>query len=96
MARYRKLPVVIEAWPARELYVAAREDWKALPEVVRTTYEAGNVLFLADCVQVYTSAGWLTAKLDDWIVWEVNGELRPCRADTFTANYEREAPAHVD
>lgn len=39
MPSFRKKPVVIEAWPVRDLNYASEHDWKALPQCVRDDYE---------------------------------------------------------
>lgn len=36
---YRKKPVVVEAWPVRELNQYAQHDWYALPQCIRDDYE---------------------------------------------------------
>lgn len=38
MAEYRKKPVVVEAWPVRELNHSAERAWAELPESVRADY----------------------------------------------------------
>jgi len=37
---FRKKPVVIEAWPVRELNRCAQHDWYALPQCIRDDYES--------------------------------------------------------
>jgi len=36
---FRKKPIVVEAWPVRELNHAAEHDWYALPQCIRDDYE---------------------------------------------------------
>lgn len=37
---YRKKPVVVEAWPVRELNRLAAHDWYGLPKVIQDDYES--------------------------------------------------------
>lgn len=85
--KFRKKPVVIEAWPVRELLSEARTTWNLPPDVKRA-YEAGNVLFFRTTIQIATLEGWMVADVDDWIIRGVKGELYPCSPDIFAVTYE--------
>ena len=91
MAKYMKKPVVIDAWPVRNLLKAASENWAALPVSVNDAYEDGEVIFADDRVHITTLEGTMTGNSDDWIIRGVKGELYPCKPDIFEATYERVA-----
>jgi len=88
--KFRKKPVVIEAWPVRELHRAAGHDWKALPSPIVAAYEAGNVLFVNQPprIEVKTLEGWIVGQVDDLIIQGVEGELYPIKPSIFEATYE--------
>jgi hypothetical protein len=93
MARFRKKPVVIEAWPVRELTRAAGREWAALPQPIMEAYERGDVLFpVVDdgrpYISIRTLEGIMDGQRDDWIIQGVKGELYPCKPDIFEATYE--------
>jgi hypothetical protein len=79
MAKYRKLPVVIEAVQ----YVVGGP----LPEgVILGCAECGNVL--AFVPHIHTLEGTHTVSPGDWIITGVRGERYPCKPDIFAATYE--------
>jgi len=93
MAKFRKKPVVIEAWPVAELNRAAGNDWEALPKSVADAYETGGWVFgaLVDGrrgIYVPTLEGSLFAAPGDWIIRGIKGEFYPCKPDIFAATYE--------
>ncbi|MCC6454188.1 MAG: hypothetical protein IT328_04545 [Caldilineaceae bacterium] len=90
MPKFRKKPVVIEAWPVRELHRAAAQSWSDLPEPVKRAYEAGNVIFANDPlrIEVKTLEGWMTGNADDLLICGVQSELYPCKPDIFAATYD--------
>jgi hypothetical protein len=80
MAKFRKKPVVIEAFEFR----AGEERYEVAQDVndgrVRYT-EEGTML-------IQTLEGVMEAKPGDWIIRGVKGELYPCKPDIFEATYE--------
>lgn len=82
MAKYRKLPVVIEAERFEKgnenraynfVTCNAAADWN----------ESGNPI-----LKIQTLEGVMTATLGDWIIRGVAGEFYPCKPDVFEATYE--------
>ena len=85
--KYRKKPIVIEAWTATELWLAAKEDWKLLPDAVRRV--ADKWIFLGDrSISIPTLEGEMLARSGDMVIMGVNGEFYPCKADIFAKTYE--------
>jgi hypothetical protein len=98
MGKFRKKPIVIEAWPVSELNEAAASAWKRLPSSVIKAYESGGWVFGAVYdddklmrqrrgIHVPTLEGPLFAAADDWIIRGVKGEFYPCKPDIFEATY---------
>jgi len=86
--KFRKKPVVIDAWHVRDLFLAACGNWSGLPEAVRNAYEMGGWVFTDEGIHVPTLEGTMMARLDDWLVRGVQGEFYPCKPDIFAATYE--------
>ena len=95
MAKYRKKPVVIEAfqmtrerresnakWPGW-----AHEAWNKEPDqpgalFINPMDDARNLLMIC------TLEGPHNVNWDDWIIRGVKGEIYPCKPDIFEATYE--------
>jgi hypothetical protein len=88
MAKFRKKPIVIEAWKVSELVHQARETWGELPETIRALYETGGILFEPKSVSIETLEGRMRGEWGDWIIKGVKGEFYPCKDDIFAATYE--------
>lgn len=88
MAKFRKKPVVVDAFRASDVISSAATDWKSLPECIAKAYEEGDILFLPQSIWIRTLEGRMEANCGDWIIRGVKGELYPCKPDIFTATYE--------
>ena len=75
MARFRKKPVVIEAFQLT--------DGAVWPEWAKADVVVNNGL-----VQIATLEGVMTADPLDWIIQGVKGEIYPCKPDIFEATYD--------
>ena len=81
MAKFRKKPVVIEAWQIGSL--KPRPDW------LYEAHKAGTLLGNGDdYFEVCTLEGKMRGERRDWIIRGVKGELYPCKPDIFEATYE--------
>lgn len=87
MSRWRKKPVVIEAF---EFLRDPIPDW-FMDQV------SLNQIILHGCGQgdtgtcsIKTPEGIMTGRIGDWIIKGVKGEIYPCKADIFAETYERE------
>lgn len=91
--KFRKKPVVIEAWQIPE-YGQARESappW--LMEAIfadRVKMEPGK----GGC-WIVTLEGDMRGDVGDWIIQGVKGELYPCKPDIFEATYERVSESEI-
>ena len=79
MAKFRKKPVVIEAfqWTVDEV----PEWWREVSGEFMINVQSGSVF-------IPTLEGTHEAKIGDWIIQGVKGELYPCKADIFGMTYE--------
>lgn len=89
MAKYRKKPVVIEAYqlPATDMdseVTQAYPPWllQGLQDGTLKPVDKGAVL-------IPTLEGSMRADAGDWIIKGVKGELYPCKPDIFEATYEK-------
>ncbi len=95
MPKYRKKPVVIEAFKVDEGNYKTTDNW---PDWMREAFlknrEEPGAIWLEDtsrsglklCIQ--TLEGTHTASVNDFIIQGVNGELYPCKPDIFEKTYE--------
>lgn len=92
--KFRKKPVVIDAWPVERFLEAARRKWSDLPTCIANAYEKGGWVFGNDCIYVPTLEGSMRANFQDWILRGVAGEFYPCKPDIFAATYEPVDASH--
>ena len=84
MGRFRKKPVVIEAWKW--------DGEQATLTAIQHAEVDGRKGSVAEgpggCLLVKTLEGDMRADLGDWIIRGVKGEMYPCKPDIFEASYE--------
>lgn len=88
MAKYRKKPVVIDAWQWHGQPVEEWPDW--LYSYRGTDHASSFVSYDAETCEldIPTLEGNMIASKDDWIIRDVKGEVYPCKLDIFAATYE--------
>ena len=80
--KFRKKPVVIEAWQNTD-------DPKSPPLWLNDAWRDAKVQFAGGGrIDIHTLEGTMRAELGDWIICGVKGELYPCKPDIFEATYE--------
>jgi hypothetical protein len=86
MAKFRKKPVVIEAWQVTPDDGQTRQ----LPPIwlVNALVSGGATALTGGGVAIQTLEGTMRADVGDWIIRGVKGELYPCKPDIFEATYE--------
>ena len=90
MSKYRKKPVVIEAFQLGQAAPSWLNDAIGTGGVtVHATFEAPTTLAYA---LIRTLEGEMRANLGDWIIRGVKGELYPCKPDIFAEIYDPETP----
>lgn len=86
MAKYRKKPVVVEAfqWTGGPLRCSGCPSW------IVEAIESGVICVCADIGQltIKTLEGVMGLRLGGWIIRGVAGELYPCKPDIFEKTYE--------
>lgn len=88
MAKYRKKPVVIDAF----LWTAG-SDQKEDPEWVIDAINEGEIELVSSRneyvqMRIVTLEGIMIANRGDYIIQGVNGEIYPCKAEIFEKTYE--------
>ena len=88
MAKFRKKPVVIEAYQLTDELVEAL--LKGETEIEDDFHTWINKDGSADDphVSIQTLEGTMIARKGDWIITGMNGERYPCKMDIFTKTYE--------
>lgn len=81
--KYRKLPVVIEAFQFTE-----SGKYIHYPEWFNAALARDVVKMYADHLLIETLEGTHKAGLGDWIIQGVKGELYPCKSEIFEMTYE--------
>ena len=95
MAKFRKKPVVIEAFQMTEEHRASNDEW---PEWMHKAWqiERGMPGSLYPTIpgtsdgtlSIWTLEGQHLVSWGDFIIQGVKGELYPCKPDIFAATYE--------
>jgi hypothetical protein len=87
MTKYRKKPVIVEAWrvPPRSKKMAT--TWEKLPEWI----QIGNNAYVipGGKMLINTLEGEMIANDGDYIIKGIKGEIYPCKPDIFLMTYEK-------
>jgi len=78
--KFRKKPVVIEAF--RWTIDVVPDWWKWRTDKIMINVQTGSVF-------IPTLEGTYEARIGDYIIQGIKGELYPCRPDIFEASYEK-------
>lgn len=89
--KFRKKPVVIEAWQ-----FSPYKPYTDLPSWIHTAWFAEEIEFDANgrerrgatIIQIPTLEGVMTARVGDYIIQGIKGEVYPCKPDIFEATYD--------
>lgn len=87
MAKYRKLPVVIEAVRLNRKYFDEAHSF-IKPELI-SDFNSGEFAEDECYIDIKTLEGVMTANEGDWIIKGVNCEFYPCKNDIFEKTYEK-------
>lgn len=85
MPKFRKKPVVIEAWENKPA-----DHTNEFPSWLLNAMENDELRQdeTDGTIAIQTLEGIMTAQVGDWIIQGVKGELYPCKPDIFEATYE--------
>lgn len=83
MSKYRKKPVIIDAWE----FDGGLDFSKTLPKEIK---DAVNTIRLTqdNKLRIHTLEGDMFADIGDMIIKGIKGEYYPCKPDIFKATYE--------
>jgi hypothetical protein len=87
MARYRKKPVVIDAW-----HIESRDDARATAGICTGGFDCRGHGPDDSWPHVHTLEGDHTWTPGDWLIRGVQGELYFCKPDIFARTYEPAPP----
>ena len=82
--KFRKKPIVIEAWQ----YRGGDIPLSAPHFILRAAHNAYSPEGKVDSLSIDTLEGRMRADPGDWIIQGVKGEVYPCKPDIFAATYE--------
>ena len=77
--KYRKKPVVIDAWK----WDGTLSTLKSI-DGIKVYWECGG----GGSINIKTLEGYICASVGDWIIKGVKGEFYPCKDDVFQKSYE--------
>lgn len=83
MARYRKLPVEIEA-----VRVVDFREGRETPQWLIAAIASRDVVVTPSTLVIGTLEGDMRAQRDDYIIRGTKGEIYPCKPDIFEMTYE--------
>ena len=88
MAKYRKKPVVIDAFQF-DGDLMNKHGKYYVPSWAVNAYQDGIMFFEVPELYIKTLEGVHHASVGDYIIRGVNGELYPCKPDIFEKTYEK-------
>lgn len=88
--KFRKKPVVIEAFQLTRRWADEVVDWIGKENI--SEFNLGEFAEDACYIQIRTLEGIMEAREGDWIIKGIKGELYPCKPDIFDATYEPVEP----
>lgn len=84
--RYRKKPVIIEAY-----LISDTNDTQEIPKWLVDAVISGKVILIDEdkkC-KITTLEGVMIGDVGDYIIQGIKGELYPCKPDIFIATYDK-------
>ena len=93
MAKFRKKPVVIEAFRLNERGLIGEDwFWDAVTRNDIITHCFGKHYSAPAWCEIKTLEGTMIANAGDYIIQGVNGEIYQCKADIFQKTYTEDKP----
>ena len=90
MPKYRKKPVVIEAFQLNERGLVGEDwFWDAVTRNDIITHDFGKYHQGPAWCEIKTLEGVMIAHCGDYIIKGVNGEIYPCKAEIFEKTYDK-------
>ena len=88
MARYRKIPVEVDAIHYTGTNLSEVSEWLGLHGRVEEKRLPGPGRGMHDGIEIRTLEGTMTASVGDWIIRGAQGELYSCKPGIFDVTYE--------
>lgn len=88
MAKYRKKPIVIEAFKWTGSSDQSEDPVWICDAIKGKTVRFENGCSLRCTMLIDTLEGTMRASLGDYIIQGIKGEIYPCKPDIFEATYE--------
>ena len=99
MPRFKKKPVVIEAFQMTHETRQDNQDWPNwLNQAWQLERDEPGAVFPTEegtgdgTVSIYTPEGEMLVNFGDWIIQGIHGELYPCKPEIFAATYDEAGP----
>ena len=89
MSKFRKKPIVVEAWQL-PMSDAATRVFGDDPNIIFKRKIIGGVPMVFEAIISTLEGVIMTAAGHDWIIRGVQNELYPCKPDIFEQTYEPE------
>ncbi len=89
MAKFRKKPIVIEAFQLTQEYIDKVHIDAGVNSNQLGVEPIPNVWVYEKIADIRTLEGIMTAVIGDWIITGIKGEVYPCKPDIFAATYEK-------
>ncbi len=88
--KFRKKPVVIEAFPVKDICSAAdKKGFMArYPSWLASAIANGTIEVGGNFLMITTLEGSMIGEENDWLIRGIKGEVYPCKPDIFSATYE--------
>jgi hypothetical protein len=86
--QYRKRPVIIDAWPVRQIMDLIEYVIMGMPQCIHEALGDGRLIIVKNGILVKTLEGSMMADIDDMLIRGVKGEFYPCKPDIFAMTYE--------
>ena len=86
MGKYRKKPIIIEAFQWNGCVKPGK--CVEIPEWAIRALDNHKIRIYPEFVIVNTLEGTMKALVGDWIIKGIQGELYPCKPDIFKQTYE--------
>jgi hypothetical protein len=85
--KYRKKPVVIDAWPIKDII---DQYWGLghLDEAVSRAIDDGTLKLALNGIYIKTPEGGMFGRLEDWLIMGVHNEFYPCKPEVFVLTFE--------
>lgn len=85
MGNYRRVAEVVDAIKVSDVIPLATSNWEALPDWVKSQYNAGSIVFGSAYLIIN---GGDAAGFESWLVQASDGSLKSCTSDAFLRDYE--------